>query len=520
MPMLAIHVLLVGLYLLTLGILTVYGLHRYVQIFLYCKHKRKLPQPASSFHELPKVTVQLPMFNELYVADRIIEGACQLDYPRDRLQIQVLDDSTDESAGIAEACCERMRRLGHNVQYIHRTNRQGYKAGALSNGLAEATGDFVVIFDADFVPNPEMLRKTIHFFTDPNVGCVQTRWDHINRAQSLLTRSQAVFLDGHFMIEHVARNRSGRFINFNGTAGIWRRKAIEDSGGWQHDTLTEDVDLSYRAQLRGWQFVFLPDLLAPAELPPEIVAFKQQQHRWTKGQVQTAVKLLPSILKAPLSFKVKLEAFFHLTNTVVYVPAIVLSLILFPVWFADPELFNSTSTFIALCVASFCGLLTASAGTFYMLSQKAVGRSQFGTFLMVPFLMALGMGISVMNGLAVLEGLFGRRDTEFVRTPKYGAGNGQAKHEWKKKAGTFDGKKKKKSSLLPFIEITFGVYLAACCVLAIWLQTARGTLPFLVIFSFGYLYVGILTLHSRWLSNRSAPAPASQLPAEAEAIAA
>jgi cellulose synthase/poly-beta-1,6-N-acetylglucosamine synthase-like glycosyltransferase len=515
--MMAIHAVLVGLYLLTLAILTLYGLHRYLQIYLYWKHKGKLPQPAGTFQELPRVTVQLPMFNELYVAERIIEGACQLDYPREKLQIQVLDDSTDESKDIAREVCERMRRLGHNVQYIHRTNRQGYKAGALAHGLAQATGEFIVIFDADFVPNPEMIRKTIQYFTDPNVGCVQSRWDHINRGQSLLTRSQAVFLDGHFMIEHVARNRSGRFINFNGTAGIWRRKAIDDSGGWQHDTLTEDVDLSYRAQLRGWQFVFLPDLLAPAELPPEIVAFKQQQHRWTKGQVQTAVKLLPLILKAPLPFKVKLEAFFHLTNTVVYVPAIVLSLILFPVWFVDPQLFESRSVFLAIAIASFCGLLTASAGTFYMLSQKAVGRSQFQTFLMVPFLMALGMGISVMNGMAVLEGLFGRKDTEFVRTPKYGAGQG-ASNEWKKKAGAFN--KKKKSNLLPAIELLFGVYLGVCAVLAIWLETARGTVPFLAIFSFGYLYVGVLTLHSRWLSNRSAPQPAAELPTPAEAIAA
>jgi cellulose synthase/poly-beta-1,6-N-acetylglucosamine synthase-like glycosyltransferase len=509
------HRFLVGLYLLTLGILTVYGIHRYVQVYLYHKHRRKAPVPAGRFSELPTVTVQLPMYNEMYVAERVIEGACQLDWPREKLQIQVLDDSTDESAGIAEACCERMRRLGHNVQYIHRKNREGYKAGALSNGLNYASGEFIVIFDADFVPTPGMLRGAIHFFTDPNVGCVQTRWDHINRAQSLLTRCQAIFLDGHFMIEHTARNRSGRFINFNGTAGIWRRKAIEDSGGWQHDTLTEDVDLSYRAQLRGWQFIFVPELLAPAELPPEIVAFKQQQHRWTKGQVQTAVKLLPSILRAPLPLKVKLEAFFHLTNPAVYLPAIILSLILYPVWFIDPQLFDSKSTLLALAIASFCGLLTASAGTFYMLSQKAVGRSTLLTMGMVPFLMALGMGISVINGLAVLEGLFGRKNTEFVRTPKYGAAAGSK--EWKKKAGTF----KNKLSILPFIEIGLGLYLVGCTVSAVWTHSAVGTVPFLVIFSFGYLYVGVLTLHSRWLSNRArVEAAAAAARDEAKALAA
>jgi cellulose synthase/poly-beta-1,6-N-acetylglucosamine synthase-like glycosyltransferase len=315
------------------------------------------------------------------------------------------------------------------------------------------------------------------------------------------------------MIEHTARNRSGRFINFNGTAGIWRRKAIEDAGGWQHDTLTEDVDLSYRAQLRGWQFIFLPELLAPAELPPEIVAFKQQQHRWTKGQVQTAVKLLPSILRAQLPLRVKLEAFFHLTNTAVYLPAIVLSLILFPVWFVDPDLFNSPGKLAALAIASFCGLLTCSAGTFYMLSQRAVGRSALLTLGLIPFLLGLGMGISVINGLAVLEGLFGKRNTEFVRTPKYGT---TGMHDWKKKAGAF----KNKLNILPFIEIIFGVYLAACTAVAVLTHSASGTIPFLVIFSFGYLYVGVLTLHSRWISARAQARVQRESEAQAKALAA
>jgi cellulose synthase/poly-beta-1,6-N-acetylglucosamine synthase-like glycosyltransferase len=513
----AIHAVLVSLYLLTLGVLTVYGLHRYLQIYLYYKHHRKVPLPAGEFAELPKVTVQLPMYNEMYVAARIIEGACALDYPREKLQIQVLDDSTDGSADIARECCDRMRRLGHNVQYIHRTNRQGYKAGALAHGLTQASGEFVVIFDADFIPTEDMILRSISFFTDPNIGCVQTRWSHLNRTQSMLTRCQAIFLDGHFMIEHTARNRSGRFINFNGTAGTWRKKAIDDSGGWQHDTLTEDVDLSYRAQLRGWKFVFLPELLAPAELPPEITAFKQQQHRWTKGQVQTAVKLLPSILRAPLPFRVKAEAFFHLTNTAVYLPAIVLSLILFPVWFVAPDLFHSTSTVAAMVIASFCGLLTASAGTFYMLSQKAVGRSQLRTLALVPFLMAIGMGISVINGMAVLEGLFGRKDTEFVRTPKYGTAGTTGVGDWKKKAGAFN---KKKRSFLPYVEVVFGLYLAACTAFAIWTRSAWGTIPFLVIFSFGYLYVGVLTLQSRWLSGRTpVELPQGETPAP-EALAA
>ena len=511
----AIHILLVCAYLLTLGILAVYGMYRYVQILVYYRHHRKAHVPAGKFGELPQITVQLPMYNEKYVAQRVIEGACQIDWPREKLQIQVLDDSTDQSAEIAAACCDRMRRLGHNVQYIHRTNRTGYKAGALAHAMPEVTGEFIVIFDADFVPTRDMVRKSIDFFTDPNVGCVQTRWDHMNRMQSLLTRSQAIFLDGHFMIEHVSRNRSGRFINFNGTAGIWRRKAIDDAGGWQHDTLTEDLDLSYRAQLRGWQFVFLPDVLAPAELPPEIMSFKQQQHRWTKGQVQTAIKLLPSILQAPLPLYVKIESLFQLTCTAVYIPAVVLSLILFPVWNVDPELFNSPGKLIPLAVASFFGLLTCSAGSFYMLSQKAVGRSTFTTMLMVPWLMALGMGVAVINAAAVLEGLFGRRDTEFVRTPKYGTASGGK--EWKKRAGAF----KVKLNVVPLVEIIFGLYLTLCATLAIVTRSAPGTIPFLIIFACGYLYVGAMTLHSRWLTGHAKKAEVvAEKKAEAEVLAA
>jgi cellulose synthase/poly-beta-1,6-N-acetylglucosamine synthase-like glycosyltransferase len=494
----ALHTLLVVLYLGVLTILAVYGMYRYVQIIIYYKHLRNVPVVSAKFSELPHVTVQLPMYNEMYVAQRVIEGACQIDWPRDKLQIQVLDDSTDDSAEIARACVDRLRRLGHNIHYLHRSNREGYKAGALAQGLRDATGEFILLFDADFIPTRDILRRCMDHFTDPNVGCVQTRWDHINRNQSLLTRCQAIFLDGHFMIEHVSRNRSGRFINFNGTAGIWRRKAIDDAGGWQHDTLTEDMDLSYRAQLRGWQFIFLPEVLAPAELPPEIVSFKHQQHRWTKGQVQTAVKLLPSILKAPIPWWVKVESLFHLTCTAVYIPAIILSLILFPVWDMDPDLFKSPGKLIALAVASFFGLLTCSAGSFYMLSQKAVGRSTFSTMMMVPLLMALGTGVSVINAMAVLEGLFGKRDTEFVRTPKYG--NAAGSSAWKKRAPSF---KKMKLGLLPVIEIIFGLYMAVCAALAIRFDSAPGTVPFLIIFSFGYLYTGILTLHNRWVSSRA-----------------
>jgi cellulose synthase/poly-beta-1,6-N-acetylglucosamine synthase-like glycosyltransferase len=495
-----VHICLIVVYVVSMVILTVYGVHRYVQIFLYYRHNKKIPKPAGTFETLPFVTVQLPMYNEMYVAERIIETAAKLEYPRDKFQIQVLDDSTDGSAEIARATCERLARTGVDIEYIHRTNRQGYKAGALANGLKTAKGEFITIFDADFVPNPDMLMKSIQYFTDPNVGCVQTRWDHINRGQSLLTRCQAIFLDGHFMVEHIARNRSGRFMNFNGTAGTWRKSAIDDSGGWQHDTLTEDMDLSYRAQVRGWNFVFLPELLSPAELPPDIVAFKAQQHRWTKGQVQTARKLLPMILKSPLPFRVKFEAFMHLTNVAVYIPAVILAVILFPTWAMSPDLYHTHNTVLwALIVSSFCGILTASAGSFYVLSQKAAGRSSFMTMLMVPLLMAIALGISITNGLAVLEGLFaGKKESEFVRTPKYGAAANNS--EWKSRAMAF---KKKKADFSPWIELVLGIYIAITLCVAVYYHSASGTWPFLAIFSFGFLYFAFLTFQVRRLTNRA-----------------
>ena len=310
--------LLVAAYVLVLAAVAFYGFHRYILVYLYLKHRHDGYQPKDTFDELPKVTVQLPMFNEDTVAERIIRASCEIDLPKDKLEIQVLDDSTDHSAEIARKCCEEMAAKGHTVKYIHRTNREGYKAGALAEAMKVASGEFIAIFDADFLPPRDILYNCINYFTEQKVGMVQVRWDHLNRNASLLTKSQAIFLDGHFVIEHTARNRSGRFMHFNGTAGVWRRSTIEDGGGWQHDTLTEDLDLSYRCQLKGWQFVYLPQFSAPAELPPEMVAFKQQAHRWTKGSMQTGIKLLPRILRSHLPLHVKWEAFFHLTNTIVY----------------------------------------------------------------------------------------------------------------------------------------------------------------------------------------------------------
>src|SRR3954447_23750784 len=354
--------LLVAFYVLILLMVATYGFHRYILLYLYRKYKHNTYVPKADFVDLPRITIQLPMYNEDLVAQRIINATCLIDYPLDKLEIQVLDDSTDHSAQIAQAAVDEWAAKGYPIKYLHRENRVGYKAGALAEGLKTATGDYIAILDADFVPPKDFLQNVVHYFTDDQVGMVQVRWDHLNRDASLLTKSQAIFLDGHFVIEHTARNRSGRFMHFNGTAGVWRRTTIDDAGGWQHDTLTEDLDLSYRAQIKGWQFVYLPQFCAPAELPPEMIAFKQQAHRWTKGSFQTAIKLLPRILRSHLPRSVKWEAFFHLTNTIVYPLMVFVTLLMYPTFFAwlSPlkphswgQYFFSLSLFIlATCSAS------------------------------------------------------------------------------------------------------------------------------------------------------------------------
>src|SRR5262245_34069813 len=283
------QILILVVYFFVLSILAIYGWHRYYLVYLYMKNKGKVPvaPPLPASDQLPRVTIQLPIFNEMYVADRLIDAVCEMDYPRDRLEIQVLDDSTDETTGIAELAVRRHAARGFNISYLHRVDRTGYKAGALEAGLKEASGEFVAIFDSDFIPPADFLTRTLpHFSTDPKIGMVQARWGHINQDYSLLTKIQSILLDAHFVLEHGGRNRAGCFFNFNGTAGIWRRAAIESAGGWQHDTLTEDLDLSYRAQLAGWRFVFLPDVVSPAEVPVEMNSFKSQQHRWAKGSIQ------------------------------------------------------------------------------------------------------------------------------------------------------------------------------------------------------------------------------------------
>ena len=500
--------LVTTVYLAVLMLISIYGLHRYWLVWLYYRHGRRPLTPRDCFDPLPSVTVQLPMYNESRVAKRVIDAACRLDYPADRLQIQVLDDSTDESAQIARDHVAHWARRGVDIQLLHRCDRTGYKAGALAAALPHAKGQFVAIFDADFVPDPDFLQKTIHHFTNPKVGMVQACWDHLNRDDSLLTRSQAIFLDGHFIIEHTARNRSSRWINFNGTGGLWRREAIESAGGWQHDTLTEDVDLSYRSQLAGWDFVFLPRVTCPAELPPEINAFKAQQHRWTKGSIQTAKKLLPRLLGSDAPMRVKVEAFFHLTSPMVYLYLSMMALLFYPAIYMNLRAFDSGTMRGLILGMTLFALGTASAGVFYTVSQREKGRGVIGTILRLPVLMSIGIGIALNNARACLEALVGH-DSPFVRTPKYNTSSTRsstAKHQVR------DGR-----SILPtpsiklwmsLIEIAMGLYMIQCAAISFQEHATLLSLPFLLLFAGGYLYVGIASLRNQWRVARSHQQPA------------
>ena len=402
------------LYFISLLILFTFGAHGFVMVYHYLRQRRLSGLPPS-LKEIPFVTVQLPVFNEFYVVNRLIDATCSLEYPREKLEIQVLDDSTDETGALVEETVRQYQAMGFDIKRIHRADRQGYKAGALRNGLETARGEFIAIFDADFVPRKEFLQKTIpYFFQDPKIGLVQTRWEHLNSDYSLLTRTQAMALDGHFVIEQDVRNRAGYFINFNGTGGGWRKTAIEDAGNWQADTLTEDLDLSYRAQLRGWKFKYLNDVTSPAELPAEVNALKTQQFRWTKGAIETARKLLPAVWKAKLPLRIKIHSTFHLTNNIVFPFILVAGILNVPLVFIKQSgghdlYFALMSVFVLAFIGSFL---------FYLFSQKAVYPDWRRRLLLFPLFMAGSMGFAVNNSRAVFEGLF-RRKSEFVRTPKY-----------------------------------------------------------------------------------------------------
>jgi cellulose synthase/poly-beta-1,6-N-acetylglucosamine synthase-like glycosyltransferase len=473
---------LLGLYFLTLVILAVFGLHRYIMVYLYFRHRHRRALPASLPQALPRVTVQLPLYNEMYVVDRLLESVTRIAYPRELLEIQVLDDSSDETVAIAQAAVERYREQGFDIHYLHRSDRSGFKAGALDAGLRLAKGEFVLIFDADFIAPADILEKTLGHFDDPQVGMVQVRWGHVNRDYSLLTQVQSILLDGHFILEHGGRNRAGRFFNFNGTAGLWRREAIRDAGGWQHDTLTEDLDLSYRAQLRGWRFVFVQDVVSPAEIPVEMNAFKSQQHRWAKGSIQTCRKLLPAILASELPLAIKTEAAFHLTANFAYPLMVLLSVLMFPAMVIRYDM--GLYEMMIVDVPLFLGA-TMSVCSFYLVSQREVfGGDWRSRIKYLPAVLSVGIGLSVNNARAVVEALLGRQ-SEFVRTPKHRVES--AGEDWKSR------RYRGSASLVPLVELGLGVYFGAMAWYA--LQNAIfGTLPFILLFQFGFLYSGAMSL--------------------------
>jgi cellulose synthase/poly-beta-1,6-N-acetylglucosamine synthase-like glycosyltransferase len=477
--------LILVLYFFVLSILAIYGWHRYYLVYLYMKNRHKAAGRGTAppaLRELPAVTIQLPIYNEMYVADRLIDAVCEMDYPRELLEIQVLDDSTDETREIAELAVRRHAARGLDIHYLHRVDRTGFKAGALEAGLKVANGKFIAIFDADFIPSADFLVRTLPYFAaDERIGMVQARWGHINHDYSLLTKIQSILLDAHFVLEHGGRNRSGCFFNFNGTAGVWRREAIDTAGGWQHDTLTEDLDLSYRAQLIGWRFVFLPDLVSPAEVPVEMTSFKSQQHRWAKGSTQTCLKLLPRILRSNQPLAVKAEAFFHLSANFNYLLMSLLSVLMFPAMWVR---YNMGWTEMLLIDVPLFAAATLSVCNFYVVSQRELYPDWRARLKYLPFLMSIGIGLCVNNTRAVLEAIFGKQ-SEFARTPKYGI---------EREGDEWVGKKYHQSvGVQPIIELALGLYFTGTVFYAL-INQIYGTLPFLMLFQIGFLYTGLLSI--------------------------
>ncbi len=487
-------------YFVVMVILAGYGIHRYVLVYMYYRNrKNRTTEPPTQFADLPRVTIQLPIFNEQFVVDRLVESICKVEYPKDKLDIQVLDDSTDDTVKVAKAVVDRYAALGHPITYIHRTNREGFKAGALQNGMLTSKGEFIAIFDADFVPPEDWLMRVVHHFADPTIGMVQTRWTHLNRNYSFLTEVEAILLDGHFILEHGGRSRSKVFFNFNGTAGMWRRQAIEDAGGWEHDTLTEDTDLSYRSQLKGWKFKYVQDIECPAELPIEMTAFKTQQARWAKGLIQTGKKVLPLVFRSDVPLRIKVEAFYHLTANISYPLMIILSTLLLPAMIIRS--FGGWFQMLLIDLPLFLAS-TFSISSFYLVSQKELFPRRWPrTFLYLPFLMALGIGLTLTNTRAVMEALLGIKSA-FKRTPKYRVES--------KKDKALGQQYRRRLGIVPWLELLVGTYFFLMCVYAFSSEN-YWTIPFLLLFVLGYWYTGLMSLLQGRFEGRSAsPEPHSK----------
>lgn len=458
--------------------LCVHGAHRYVHAWRFARHRNVPPAMASWHGPLPSVTVQLPVFNERDVVGRLVDAVAALDWPRERLQIQLLDDSTDDTASCAAAAIARARASGIEVEVLHRHDRVGFKAGALSAGLRSARGEFIAIFDADFSPAPDFLRRTILPFADPGIGMVQARWGHLNAGESVLTRAQSLMLDAHFRVEHLSRNRSGAWFNFNGTAGIWRRTAIELAGGWQGDTLTEDLDLSYRAQVAGCRFVYLDDVVVPAEVPSTLAAFRSQQARWAKGSLETAKKLTGLVARSSAPTFVRVEALQHLWANLAWPLALLVALLMPAVAIATPTEGWARHLFLDLPAFVFA---TASHTLFFSLPAFSRRRTRPFPWRDLPVVLALGTGMALAQSVAVFEALRGRR-SGFVRTPKRGDGFGSYRV-----ADAATG--------VP--ELVLAAWHVVGIVGAISLER-WGSIPFLTLFAVGFGWVGIMAVRERW----------------------
>jgi len=470
---------ILGLYLLVMLLLFVYSMGQLHLTFAYLKARKRKQDATPALENFPFITVQLPIYNEEYVIDRLIDSVCKLDYPNDKLEIQVLDDSTDESVKMVAAKIKEHQEKGINIQHIQRPERTGFKAGALEYGLKEAKGEFIAIFDADFLPPSNFLLKTIPHFNEDKVGVVQTRWAHINKDYSLFTKVQAFALNAHFSVEQTGRNFSKSFINFNGTAGVWRKSCIKDAGGWSAETLTEDLDLSYRAQLKGWAFKFLEEVESPAELPILMPAIKSQQYRWNKGAAETAVKHLGKVFKSSLPLQTKLHASFHLLNSSIFVLLLVGGIISLPVLYIK-YLHPEIDFFFHIATVFLIGFM--SIGFFFWVSTKKAPYTKSSDRFMPSFFafMTISMGLSYHNAMAVVEGLLGKK-TPFIRTPKFNSTNSKAKIAGNKYLSQkIDGN--------TLIEIFLGIYFMAGIVLAYFINDI-GLVPFHLMLSIGLLTV-------------------------------
>jgi cellulose synthase/poly-beta-1,6-N-acetylglucosamine synthase-like glycosyltransferase len=477
-------------YFISLSILFIFGCHGFIMLYYHRKYGKANPVPRTEIKEDSFVTIQLPLYNELYVVERLINSVCEIDYPKDKMEIQVLDDSTDETVNIVAAAVEQKKRQGFDIQHIRRRNREGFKAGALKEGLKIAKGEYIAIFDADFIPRKDFLRKTLSFFGE-NVGMVQTRWEHLNSDYSMLTKAQALALDGHFVIEQSVRNKAGFFINFNGTGGIWKKSCIEDAGNWHADTLTEDLDLSYRAQLNGWKFVFLKDFTSPAELPSEMSALKSQQFRWTKGAIETAKKILPLVWKSNVPMRIKLQSTFHLTNNLVF-PFILLAAILnVPLIFIK----NSGPHEAYFAVMSLFVLAFISSFLFYLYSQKDIRTDWRKKIVLFPLFMAGSMGFAVNNSRAVFEGLMNRK-SEFVRTPKFKVENSKDSLKGNKYLA------KKKIDMMAMVELIMAIYCLIGIVSSIYFLEIAA-LPFQILFFTGFAFVSFTSIKHSLVRTKS-----------------